>query len=68
MPGNAGMKDVVQALKWVQGNIEKFGGDPTNVTIFGESAGGAATHLLVLSPMAKGTVPVYEVVYCCSKL
>lgn len=54
-----GLKDVVQALKWVQGNIQKFGGDSTNVTIFGESAGGAASHLLILSPMAKGTVTVY---------
>jgi carboxylesterase type B len=42
------------ALKWVQKNIDKFGGDPNNVTIFGESAGGAAIHLLLLSPMSKG--------------
>ncbi|KAJ3619367.1 hypothetical protein MTP99_005055 [Tenebrio molitor] len=54
VPGNAGMKDMVMALKWVQKNIDKFGGDPNNVTIFGESAGGAAIHLLLLSPMSKG--------------
>ncbi|RZC36374.1 COesterase and/or Abhydrolase 3 domain containing protein, partial [Asbolus verrucosus] len=41
-------------FKWVQENISKFSGDPDNVTIFGESAGGAAVHYLVLSPLAKG--------------
>ncbi|KRT86285.1 hydrolase [Oryctes borbonicus] len=51
--GNAGCKDMVMALKWVQGNIKHFGGNPENVTIFGQSAGGVAVHLLVLSPMAK---------------
>jgi carboxylesterase type B len=54
VPGNAGLKDMVMALKWVQKNIVHFSGDSNNVTIFGESAGGAATHYLVLSPMAKG--------------
>lgn len=42
------------ALKWVQKYIKEFGGDPDNVTIFGESAGAGAVHLLMLSPLAKG--------------
>lgn len=54
VPGNAGLKDMVMALKWVQQNIAQFNGNPNNVTIFGESAGGAAVHYLILSPMAKG--------------
>lgn len=52
--GNVGLKDMVLALKWVQQNISNFGGNPHNVTIFGESAGAAAVHYLVLSPLAKG--------------
>jgi carboxylesterase type B len=47
--GNMGMLDMIVALQWVQDNIEKFGGDPNQVTIFGESAGAAAIGHLVLS-------------------
>lgn len=54
VPGNAGLKDMVMALRWVKENIQKFCGDPNNVTIFGESAGAAAVHYLLLSPLAKG--------------
>jgi len=54
IPGNAGLKDQVEALKWVQKNIKQFGGDPKNVTVFGESAGGASTHFMILSPLSKG--------------
>ncbi|XP_060845477.1 uncharacterized protein LOC132925065 [Rhopalosiphum padi] len=54
LPGNYGMKDQVLALKWVKNNIEKFGGDPNKVTIFGESAGSVSVGLHLLSPLSKG--------------
>ena len=52
--GNVGMLDVVQALQWIQKNIRQFGGDPTNVTIFGESGGGGKVGTLLCMPVAKG--------------
>ncbi|XP_076758985.1 esterase FE4-like [Xylocopa sonorina] len=53
-PGNQGLKDLIAALEWVKENIANFGGDPSNVTIFGLSAGAVLVHALVLSPRAKG--------------
>ncbi len=52
--GNYMFLDMIAALKWVQKNIETFGGDPDKVTIFGESGGGAKTAVLMASPLAKG--------------
>ncbi len=51
---NAGLLDMVAALEWVRKNISKFGGNPNNVTIFGESAGGMAVSSLLAMPSAKG--------------
>ncbi|KPJ19515.1 Venom carboxylesterase-6 [Papilio machaon] len=53
-PGNNGLKDIIIALQWVQRNIECFGGDPNNVTLFGASSGGSIVHYMMLSPMATG--------------
>ena len=52
--GNAGMLDLVLALEWVRDNIAQFGGDPNNVTIFGESGGGFKVSTLLAMPRAKG--------------
>jgi para-nitrobenzyl esterase len=52
--GTYGIQDMIAGLKWVKANIAQFGGDPSNVTIFGHSAGGGAVSILAASPVAKG--------------
>jgi para-nitrobenzyl esterase len=52
--GNAGLLDLVAALEWIRDHIAAFGGDPDNVTIFGESGGGGKVNALTMTPLAKG--------------
>ena len=52
--GNVGMEDIVEALRWVRDNIAQFGGDPENVTIFGQSGGGGKVQTLMQMPSADG--------------
>lgn len=52
--GNYGIMDQIAALQWVRRNVAAFGGDPANVTIIGESAGGMSVHMLNTAPLARG--------------
>jgi para-nitrobenzyl esterase len=52
--GNYGTLDLIEALRWIHNNVSEFGGDPDNVTVFGESAGGRNVYSLLLSPLAGG--------------
>jgi len=61
--GTYGLADMIAGLKWVRENIDRFGGDPSNVTIFGHSAGGMAVNMLAASPVAKG---LFQRVICMS--
>jgi para-nitrobenzyl esterase len=54
LKANYAYMDQIAALKWVQQNVAAFGGDPKNVTIFGESAGGVSVHTLLTSPLSQG--------------
>ncbi|XP_060636788.2 bile salt-activated lipase [Anolis sagrei] len=56
LPGNYGLKDQHMAIAWVKRNIRNFGGDPDNITIFGESAGAVSVSLQMLSPHNKGLI------------
>ncbi len=55
--GNEGLLDQIAALEWVRDHIAQFGGDPGNVTVFGESAGGMSIGCLLAMPKAQGVVP-----------
>lgn len=55
-PGNNGLKDQVQVLKWIRNNVMSFGGNPECVTILGYSVGAMSAILHLMSPMSKGTI------------
>lgn len=60
---NNGLRDIVMALKWIQGNIAAFKGDPEKVTIAGNSAGSVSIHYLLMSPLAKGYKTAMSLVF-----
>ena len=56
LPGNYGLLDQIEALRWISKNIVHFKGNPDHVTIFGSSAGSSSVGLLMMTPLAKGDV------------
>ena len=66
IPGNAGIFDQIEGLRWVKKYIKYFGGDPDCVTIVGESAGSASVSLLLLAPQASGKVLYWRNKSCSS--
>ena len=55
-PGNYALLDLVAGLHWIKENIQIFGGDPNDVTLFGHSYGAAMVNLLLISPVTKGSL------------
>ena len=51
--GNQGVKDQIMALKWVKDNIDRFGGNPEKITLFGEDSGAASITIMAMSPLAQ---------------
>lgn len=64
LPGNIGLKDQVEALRWVKKYIKNFGGDSENITLMGLSAGGSSVHFHYLSPLSKGTYRMHKIISC----
>lgn len=60
--GNYGLLDQIQALRWLNENIDHFGGDPERITIFGSGAGAACVNLLILSHHSEGKVLLLDIV------
>ena len=62
-PGNLGLRDQIQALKWIKMMSIYFGGDSSKITIFGESAGAISCHALTMSPKAYGLISGKQCVF-----
>lgn len=59
-PGNMGLQDTVLALQWVQDEISTFGGDPSQVTLYGSSSGSVMTMMHYLSPVSAGDIVIVK--------